>query len=154
MKSVILLVLALSVIIQCSNANASHEAGVVLGTATGFSGLLDLGGGNAIDLGLAYSSNSQFTVTSDYLFTKARSWNLKNINSPLTLYYGIGLRLLNIKSGKNDGKVAVGPRAPIGVHMEINNPNISLFAELAPVLDIVPESNVEIMAGLGVRIRF
>lgn len=154
MKSVTLLALVLSVLILSSNVKASHEAGFVLGTTNGFSGLLDLGGKNAIDLGLAYSSNSQFTVTSDYLFTKARSWSLQNVNSPLTLYYGIGLRLLNIKSGKNNGKVAVGPRAPIGVHMEMNNPNISLFAELAPVLDIVPESNVEIMAGVGVRIRF
>ena len=154
MKTVKLVTLFLSVIILSSNAKAGHEAGFVLGTASGFSGVLDLGGGNAVDLGLAYSSNSQFTVTSDYLFTKARSWNLKNVSAPLTLYYGLGVRLLNIKSGKNNGKVAVGPRAPIGVHMEITNPNISLFAELAPVLDVVPESNVEITAGLGVRIRF
>lgn len=148
------ILIVLSLLVLSSNAKAGHEAGIVLGSASGFSGLFDLGGGNAVDLGLAYSSNSQFTITSDYLFTKTRSWNLQNVNSPLTLYYGIGLRLLNINSGKNNGKVALGPRAPIGVHLEINNPNISLFAELAPVLDIVPESNVEIMAGLGVRIRF
>jgi hypothetical protein len=154
MKTFISIALVLPVLILGSNAKAGHEAGFVLGTASGFSGMLDLGGGNAIDLGLAYSSNSQFTVTSDYLFTKARSWNLRNLSAPLTLYYGLGVRLLNIKSGKNDGKVAVGPRAPIGLHMEINNPNISLFAELAPVLDIVPESNVEITAGIGVRLRF
>ena len=136
------------------NAKASNEAGFILGTATGFSGLLDLQGNRGIDLGLAYSSNSQFTVYADYLFTKARSWNLQNMSYPLTMYYGLGARLLNIRSGKNDGKVAFGPRAPIGVHMEINNPDISVFAEIAPVLDITPESSVEIMAGLGVRLRF
>ena len=147
-------VIAVALMLISLNAKAGNEAGFVLGTSSGFSGLLDLQGGNAIDLGLAYSSNSQFTVYSDYLFTKARSWNLQNMSYPLTMYYGLGLRLLNIKSGKNDGKVAVGPRAPIGVHMEITNPNISFFAEVAPVLEVAPESNVEITAGVGVRLRF
>lgn len=148
------LVFAVGLLFFSMNAKADNEVGFVLGSASGFSGQLDLGGKRAVDLGLAYSSNSQFTVTSSYLFTKARSWNLRNVSFPLTLYYGLGVRLLNIKSGKNDGKVALGPRAPIGLHMEITNPNISLFAELAPVLDVTPESNVEMTAGIGVRLRF
>lgn len=148
------LALAILIFFSGSLASADNEAGFVLGSASGFSGMLDLGGGNAADLGLAWGSDSQLTIYADYLFTNARRWNVRNVSNPLTLYYGLGFRLENINSGKHDGKTSFGPRAPIGLHLEINNPNISFFGELAPVLQLTPESEVEIMVGVGVRIRF
>ena len=148
-KIVFVLVLSFSTI-----ARAENEAGVVLGTATGFTGLIDLGGSRAFDLGLAYKSSSNLYIYGDYLFTNARSFNMRNSITPMTLYYGLGVRVENLKGGKNDGKTAIGPRAPIGLHYKIINPDVSLFGELAMTLDVVPETNVEIAAGIGFRIRF
>ena len=145
--TVVALVLGISTVTQAQN-----EAGVVVGTASGFSGVLDLGQNRALDLGFAYGYGSELQVYADYLFRNARQFKAGQV--PLSLYYGIGARVRNIRSGKHDGKAAIGPRTPIGLTYLINNPDITIFGELAPVLDIVPDSGVEVMVGLGFRIRF
>ena len=136
------------------NAFAENEAGVVLGTATGFSGLLDLKNNRAVDVGVAYNVDSSTYIYGDYLFTNARSFAVKNSLTPITLYYGLGARALTIKGGKDNGKAQIGPRAPIGLHYDIINPDISLFGELAVVLNVTPSSTVDVTAGIGVRVRF
>ncbi|MGZ3692574.1 MAG: hypothetical protein ACXVAX_13780 [Pseudobdellovibrio sp.] len=153
MTKIALLLIVLSGLLS-STAFAENEAGVVLGTATGFSGAFDLRSNRAFDVGLAYKYDTNTYVYADYLITNARSFSLRGSSEPMTLYYGIGARVDNIKGGKNDGKTAIGPRAPIGLHYNIKNPDISLFGELAMILDVAPESEVEIAAGVGVRIRF
>ncbi len=139
-------------IFSTSVSYAQNEAGVALGTATGFSGLLSTSSNRAIDIGLAYSTNSVFNLYADYLITNARL--IKAGQVPLNLYYGLGFRLQNINSGKNDGKTAIGPRAPVGLTYLLNNPDVTFFTEVAPVLDIIPETSVEVMLEVGARIRF
>ena len=152
MKSLITLV---AVVVFCGlTARAENEAGFVLGTASGFSGMFDLRQNRAVDVGLAFNSDSSTYLYGDYLFNNARSFDLKGSATPMTLYYGLGARLMTIKGGKNDSKSSVGIRAPIGLHYKIVNPDISLFGEIAPVLNLTPEGGVDITAGVGVRIRF
>ena len=139
--------------IYCSAS--AHEAGIVLGSASGFSGVLDLNSSNrAVDLGLAWNSDSSLYLYGDYLFTHARSFSLKGASSPMTLYYGLGARMIKIKGGKHDGDTQFGPRTPIGLHYALSNPDISLFGELAAVLNLTPESSVDLTAGIGFRVRF
>lgn len=148
------LLFIVAIVFSGINAFAENEAGFVLGTASGFSGMVDLNGNRAFDVGLAFNSDSSTYLYGDYLFNNARSFDLKGSATPMTLYYGLGVRVMTIKGGKNDGKSSVGPRAPIGLHYKIVNPDISLFGELAPVLNLTPEGGVDITAGVGVRIRF
>jgi hypothetical protein len=147
-------ILALVLIVSGFTAFAENEAGFVLGTASGFSGMVDLHANRGLDLGIAFNSDSTTYLYGDYLFNNARTWDLKGSVTPMTLYYGLGARIMTIKGGKNDGKSSVGPRAPIGVHYNIVNPDISFFGEIAPVLNLTPEGSVDITAGIGVRIRF
>lgn len=146
--------LSIFVVLFGLNAVAEHEIGFVLGTASGLSGMVDLNQNRAVDFGIAFNSDSSTYVYGDYLFNNARSFDLKGSATPMTLYYGLGLRVMTIKGGKNDGKSSIGPRAPLGLHYKIVNPDISLFGEIAPVVNLTPEGGVDITAGIGVRIRF
>lgn len=133
------------------------QLGVIIGSTTGLSGKYDLGGDRAIDGALAYALDSRygFALHADYLFNKARVFNVGNV-SPLSLYYGLGLRFVEIRNRYYDetSSTRIGVRAPIGVHYRINDPSLELFAEIAPVLDVTPRSDVNFDVGLGVRFIF
>jgi len=151
MKSLLSLV---AVVFIGLSAHAENEVGFVLGTASGLSGMVDLNQNRAVDFALAFNSDSKTHFYADYLFNNARSYDLKGSATPMTLYYGIGVRFYTHKGGKRDGDNFIGPRAPIGLHYKIVNPDISLFGELAPVVNLTPEGSVDITAGVGARIRF
>lgn len=146
----------LFVLIISNYATANEtQLGVILGSTTGLSFKYDLGAARAIDGALSYSADGKygFSAHSDYLFNKARQFTLEEL-SPLNLYYGLGVRLLDILKGTDKGKARVGIRAPIGLYHQTNNPNLEFFGELVPILDLTPSTDVFIDVGLGVRIRF
>lgn len=138
-------------------AVSADEVGVILGSATGLSAKFNLPHANrAVDMALAYKMNSTSSITihGDYLIENARTFNL-NAQHPFSMYYGLGLRLINVNSdGVNKGKTSAGPRAPIGLEYKITNPDISFFGELAVAIDVIPSTLVEVLGGLGVRFRF
>jgi hypothetical protein len=133
------------------------QLGVILGSTTGLSAKYDLGGDRAIDGALAYSLNSRFgfAIHADYLFNKARQFNVENSNA-ISLYYGLGIRLEEIRNRyfNETSSTRVGVRAPIGVHYRISDPALEFFAEIVPVFDITPRSDVSFDAGIGVRFIF
>lgn len=140
-----------------SNYAAANETqlGIIVGSTTGLSFKYNLGSDHAVDGALSYSTDGKygFSAHADYLFNKARQLSLGEL-SPLNVYYGLGLRLLDILKGTDKGKARVGIRAPIGLYHQTNNPNLEFFGELVPILDLAPNSDVFIDVGLGVRIRF
>lgn len=146
--------LSIFVVLFGLNAFAEHELGFVLGTASGLSGMVDLNQNRAVDFAIAFNSDSKTHVYADYLFNNARTYDLKGSATPMTLYYGLGLRMYTKNGGKRDGDTYIGPRAPIGLHYKIVNPDVSLFGEIAPVVNLTPEGGVDITAGIGARIRF
>lgn len=132
-----------------------YQLGVVLGSPTGLSGKVALENNRSIDGALAYSlaDDLGLELHADYLIEHARSFSI-NGSGPFELYYGIGARMVSIKKGKNDGDLAIGPRAPVGINYLLNNPNLELFAELALAFDVIPETNLDLEGGIGVRYRF
>ncbi|MBC7465078.1 MAG: hypothetical protein H7256_03730 [Bdellovibrio sp.] len=135
----------------------ADEVGVILGSTTGLSAKFNLPTQNrAIDMGLGYKMNSTSSLSlhADYLFENARFIRVKTADV-FAMYYGLGARFININSdGVNKGKTSFGPRAPLGLEYKINNPDISFFGEVAIAVDLIPESLVEVQAGIGVRLRF
>jgi len=131
------------------------QLGVILGSTTGFSAKYDIGADHAIDGALSYSIDGKygFSLHSDYLLNKERQFTIGKI-SPVNLYYGLGFRLLSIRSGTDNGNSKLGIRAPLGVHYRINRPDLEIFGELAPVLDVTPRTDIYINVGLGVRFIF
>lgn len=152
MRKVLLLI---SVLFSVSAFSSQYQLGVMLGEPTGISGKYQLGNNRSVDALLAYSLDNDFGLVlhADYLFEKARSFNLGEFG-PLDLYYGIGGRIINIKHGKHKDELAIGPRAPIGLSYDLNNPNLQFFGELAIAFDLIPRTEVDLQGGLGVRIKF
>ncbi|NOT80381.1 MAG: hypothetical protein HOP07_15410 [Bacteriovoracaceae bacterium] len=140
---------------HASFAREELQLGVILGAPTGMSAKLSLGNNRSVDAALAYSLSKDLGLEfhADYLIEKAQSFYI-NAPEPLELYFGIGLRLAEIDRGKYDNDVAIGPRAPVGVTYTISNPNLQFFGELALILNVVPDTDVDLDAGLGVRYRF
>lgn len=135
-------------------ARADNAIGVVLGSPTGASGRFGLDGNHSLEGALAYAFGEYdgLEVHATYLWDHARSFGTKE--GPIEMYYGLGARMIVINSGKHDGEVAVGPRAPIGLLYNFHNPNIEVFGELSATLDVVPKTDVDLGAGIGFRVRF
>ena len=139
-----------------ANANEA-QLGVIIGSTTGLSAKYDLGGDRAIDGALSYSNESRYGMSlhADYLINKAHQFNVGNIN-PLNLYYGLGLRLLDIRDRTyyNNSASRIGIRGPIGIYYRTSEPKLEIFGEIAPTLDITPRTDVYFAVGLGVRFIF
>ena len=131
------------------------QIGIVLGSTTGISGKVDIGGNRSIEGVLAYSTDSQYGnyFHVDYLIEKARNFAVGNV-SPVYLYYGPGIRLINIRTGVDSGKTKIGFRGPIGVNTHTSNPDLELFGEIAPTADLTPSTSVYLEVGIGIRFRF
>ncbi len=136
-------------------AREEYQLGVILGAPTGISGKIYLNNNRSIDAAMAYSLAHDLGLEfhADYLIENVRSLSI-NAPHPIELYFGIGGRIAVIDKGEHDNDLAIGPRAPVGVTYTIANPNIQFFGELAMILNIVPDTNVDLDAGIGARYRF
>lgn len=137
-------------------AKADSAIGVVLGDPSGLSGRTSLDGQHSLEGALAYSSSGDHSgvhIHATYLWDRARVFTIED-SGPIEMYYGLGARLITIDSGKHDGEVAIGPRAPLGLLYNVNNPDLEIFGELSLALDLTPDTDVDLDAGIGVRFRF
>lgn len=154
-KSILIKCLTICLLIAPLNfARANSSIGFILGNPTGLSGRFQLDSKHSIAIALASNSgnNSGFQVHADYLKDSARKFKVER--ELLELYYGLGFRLIQINSGKNENKTALGLRLPIGISYDITNPDIQFFGELSPSLNLSPYTDVSIAFGIGVRVKF
>ena len=149
-------VIFLTVIMASAFASANEtQVGIVLGSTTGLSAKFELGGNRAITGVLAYSTDSTYGnyFHIDYLFERARQFSLGNI-SPAYLYYGPGIKMVNIRNGIDGGKTRIAFRGPIGINFQTTNPDLEVFGEIAPSVDLSPNTSVYLDIGIGIRFRF
>lgn len=151
------LILALStfLLVQTCFAREEYQLGVVLGAPTGLSGKVGLGGNRSVDGVLAYSFADDLTLEfhADYLVENIHAFHI-NAPSPIMLYFGIGGRVAVIDKGRHDGDLSIGPRIPVGVNYKMVNPNLEFFGEIALDVDVIPDTNADAEAGVGLRYRF
>jgi len=138
-------------------ANGPLGLGVILGEPTGFSGkyFLDADRNRAIDMGLAWSldDDSGFHIHGDYLL---HNYSLLRdafhvTKGKLPLYYGLGGRFQFREHNHDD---EFGLRIPLGMSYMFADIPIDLFAELAPVVNFVPDTGLDLEGGVGVRFYF
>ncbi len=123
--------------------------GIILGEPTGISAKYWTTGSTAFDFGLGYSfeKNSRMHLHADYLFHLK---NIFNSQEDIALYYGPGARLRLVDIGDS----RLGFRFDVGLVWIPRNAPIDVFIEIAPLLDIIPETDFSINGGLGVRYFF
>jgi hypothetical protein len=134
--------------------------GIMIGEPTGLSGKLWLSPKSAVDAGLAWSfqGDGSFHLHLDYLL---HDFKLIPVDKgKLPLYYGIGGRFLIHDHNKwwdehhNDNDVHIGLRIPVGLEYIFTGDKVGIFLEIAPVLDLAPDTDLDFNGGIGVRYFF
>jgi hypothetical protein len=122
---------------------------LVLGEPTGVSGKLWLSRTTAMDGAVAWSTarDDELHLQGDFVW---HDFGLLGVDrGALPLYYGIGGRVR-----LNRGSDRLGVRFPIGLAYIFEGSRFDVFMEAAPTLDLVPRTDVEAAAGVGVRYYF
>jgi hypothetical protein len=134
-----------------SLALASNGLGVgfMIGEPIGVTAKQWLSNDTAVDAAAGWSigHNPHFTVHSDYLWNKEGALYFQE-NTPLDLYFGLGARL------SFDDEIELGARFPIGLSAYTNERQAEFFGEVAPILNLIPDTNVEGSVLVGLRIYF
>jgi hypothetical protein len=123
--------------------------GIIVGQPTGISAKYWTTGSTAFDFGLGYSlqKRGRMHFHADYLF---HSKNVFNSAENISLYYGPGARLMSVENAN----ARLGIRFDVGIVWIPRNSPIDVFVEIAPSLDIIPETFFFVNGGIGVRYFF
>jgi hypothetical protein len=123
--------------------------GIMVGEPTGISAKLWTGHGTAMDFGAAWSFTDEvaFHVHADYLV----HWpGPPEINvGGLLFYAGLGGR---IKLEEDSNRAGV--RIPLGVTYLFSQSHLDFFLEIAPILDLAPDTELRGNGGFGIRYYF
>lgn len=127
-------------------ALAATGAGIIVGEPTGLSFKRYTGGNQAIDLAAAWSFEGEdaLHLHGDLL------WHRRDLLSvdgdALPLYLGLGARVKLL-----DDDELLGVRFPIGLSTFVADGNFDFFFELVPIMDLAPDTDFSVNAGLGIR---
>lgn len=161
MKCKLLIVSVLLALVSV-NVHAQDDLGlgVIVGEPTGLSLKYWLSDDRAFDAAVAwsFSENDSFQFHADYLIHNFDLIDPREVSGKLPVYYGLGgrLKLKNDNNGKgrNDDEALLGLRIPLGITYLFADAPLDIFLEVVPILDIVPETDVDINAAIGIRFYF
>ena len=149
MNRILLLLVA---VILCENIgeaqNKGFGLGIIIGEPTGLSGKKWTSNRTAVDAGLAWSfaRGSSLHIHADYLWHFFDA--LKAEEETIPLYVGVGGRL------KFDNNARFGIRIVGGVDFMVYSVPLDVFLEVAPIMDLIPATELGLNGGLGVRFFF
>ena len=146
MKSLLVVILLL---VNVSAWAQNLGLGVSLGNPTGLNGKYWLDGTHAVDGGLAWSigKNSDLSIHSDYLLHNEGAFFFNDVH-PLDLYYGIGGRL------EFEDEIDLGVRIPVGLVHKVDDGKADVFGEVAPIVDFLGSTGLELHILIGGRYYF
>jgi hypothetical protein len=122
------------------------EAGLMIGEPTGLSFKMWRNNKTAFDAGLAwsFSDDGSLHIHGDYLL---HEW-LEVEEGSLAFYYGIGARVRVTSNSK------FGARIPAGLQYLMEGSRIGFFFEIAPILNLLPDTDLDVNGGIGARYFF
>ena len=132
--------------------------GVIIGEPTGISFKNWISNRHAIDAAAAwsFSGDDEFQFHMDYLFHNYDLVHAEDMGGRLPVYFGVGGRAkFEEDSGRrhNDDTI-VGVRLPLGIAYIASGPPLDFFVEIVPTLDVAPDTDFELNAGIGMRFYF
>lgn len=158
-----LLTILLAAFISISFATITHAQdsekdlgiGVMVGEPTGLSLKSWINEENAFDVGLAWSLGRYDAVNihADYLWHNYDVFDDVEEGS-FPLYYGVGGRIVFADDypDPGDSNVVIGIRGPVGINYLFEESPIDLFLEVAPILNLTPDTNFDLDGALGIRL--
>lgn len=153
-------------------ALAQNAVGLTLGGPTYIHFTHGLGGPEAVEAGVSFSYNHATHIYVDYLLethSPLRSPTLQDVG----LFYGVGGILVIMNEdrhdhrinhdhhdddgyyGHDDGDIGFGVRLPVGLDWRpAKAQEFSFHIQLVPIVTVVPETELEFNAGIGLKYRF
>ena len=134
------------------------ELGVILGEPTGLSAKYWTTTNTALDFGAAWSfeKDGNFHLHCDYLYHNFEIFKVDEGSLPL--YFGIGGRVRFEDNGSKDiddnHGTRVGLRLVLGLEYLVAAYPMSVFFEIAPIVDVAPKTVGSMNGGLGIRYVF
>ncbi len=128
-----------------SRVGAAQDLGIgfALGQPMGFTAKYWLSSSNAVDTSLGYHFNSNMDAQVNYLWHSFSSFDISQGRLPF--YVGLGSRVLL----GNDSQL--GARMPVGACYLFSVNPIEVFAEIAPVVKLVPKPGLDVDGRIGIR---
>lgn len=134
--------------------------GVIVGNPTGLSFKTWLGAASALDLAAAWSldEDESFHLHADYLRHAFGIIQLDPGEGRLPLYYGLGGRMVILDrnnenaAGEGDDDFLLGVRIPLGAAYLFEEAPVEIFLEVVPVVELVPDTDLDMDAALGARV--
>ena len=130
--------------------NRGTGLGVILGEPTGISFKHWVSGTTAIDAGLAWSFDADRTHFHMTYLIHAFDWikSTDDFGSRLNFYYGVGGRAILENNSR------AGGRGVLGLVYFFKGAPLDAFVEIAPIMDVVPETDFNLNGGIGMRYFF
>jgi hypothetical protein len=128
----------------------SFGIGLIAGEPTGLTLKYWFTDRMAMDLGAGWSfaGEDSLQLSGDWLY---HVFDLVHVDhGELPFYVGLGGRL----KFSDNGDTRVGVRLPIGMAYEFEDVPLELFAEVAPVIDVAPATQLKWNGGIGIRYFF
>ena len=141
---------ALLVATAAETASAQEKnvgLGFIVGEPTGIDAKFNLTEVHALEFALAWSLSDEndLHIQGDYLWHKYDV--IKVRKGVLPLFFGVGGRI-EFRDVADD---RVGIRFPVGLDYYFSGAPFDVFVELAPVLDLAPDTDFDIEAAIGGR---
>lgn len=140
----LLALLALTALLMPARASAQTGGtgiGLVLGEPTGLTARFMRGGNNfQVHAAWSFSNDAALQLNGDYL----RSGTL-DTSPMMPFYFGLGARV------KFSDDAQLGIRFPVGVNHFFAKTPLEVFAEVVPILNLLPDSDVNLNAAVGIR---
>lgn len=129
---------------------SKFEVGIIVGDPSGLHFKKWINPSQAIDIAASWSTsgNDELYIHANYLTHDYTMFKVEK--GILASYYGVGAYILD-----EDTKDTIsGIRIPIGLDYFVANRPLTLFIEIAPKLDLSPDTDFEFDAAVGIRYRF
>jgi hypothetical protein len=139
------------ILLQCTavlaadgKVKSEFGLGIVLGEPSGLNAQWFWGPKSSVDVTAAWSFNNWFMTVADY-----QIYNYIG-DAPMEWrwYYGLGAYLA---LPENENGI-FGARIPLGIKYHFPHSQLDAWGEVAPALEIVPDTKAQLQGGLGVTL--
>jgi hypothetical protein len=124
--------------------------GIIVGEPTGIDAKLFVAPERAFEAAAAWSldGSSRFHLQLDYLFHQYDRIKVAEGRAPI--FFGLGGRI-EFRENEDD---RLGLRIPVGIGYEFASAPFDTFLELAPVMDVTPDTEFTLEGAIGGRFWF
>jgi hypothetical protein len=147
-RLILVLTVFLGILVSPPAVSADTGVGIIVGDPTGISASFY----NRVAVGAAWDID-------DFLHLHADVWVYNALLAdPVNWYIGLGgkMQLFDVHvrgNSDNDHALGVGVRVPVGLQWYFL-PEWELFGELVPGIGIIPDTDFDFDAGIGIRYHF